>query len=402
MNALQDLLRTPAALWRHAGGPTGVKGFVSFDALRGYMAWWVVVSHALYITGMQERFPSIFSEADHAVNVFVSLSGFVICHLLLERREPYQAYLTRRAFRIFPIYLLALACAIALSGAYDFVYQSDWIAEKDMRLMRAASTDAHFATYLGLHLTLLHGLVPDTWLPFSGGSLLVPAWSLSLEWQFYLLAPLIVGGLARTGWSRLASFIVLCAAWVVFKKFLPLHWQFPSVLPLSIHFFMLGILSRVFMPLISRFTAWIIPVGLIASALGPYSIRAELAIWSVFFAAACGQLGVTGSRAVAGPLGFALDVLTSNRVMRRLGESSYSTYLIHIPLFSLLGWIAAQMTDDWSQRVAIGSTVVAMVLLAPLSSVLYRFVEQPFIGLGARVARSRAALAAGLPRVDQA
>jgi peptidoglycan/LPS O-acetylase OafA/YrhL len=207
MNALQDLLRTPAALWRHAGRPTGVKGFVSFDALRGYMAWWVVVGHALHITGMQDRFLSAFTAGDHAVNVFVSLSGFVICHLLLERQESYQAYLTRRAFRIFPIYLLALACAIALSGAYDFVYQGDWIFEREMRQLRAASTDANFATYLGLHLTLLHGLVPDTWLPFSASSLLAPAWSLSLEWQFYLIAPLIVGALARPRWSRLASFI---------------------------------------------------------------------------------------------------------------------------------------------------------------------------------------------------
>jgi peptidoglycan/LPS O-acetylase OafA/YrhL len=391
MNALQDLLRTPAALWRHAGRPTGVKGFVSFDALRGYMAWWVVVGHALHITGMQDRFLSAFTAGDHAVNVFVSLSGFVICHLLLERQESYQAYLTRRAFRIFPIYLLALACAIALSGAYDFVYQGDWIFEREMRQLRAASTDANFATYLGLHLTLLHGLVPDTWLPFSASSLLAPAWSLSLEWQFYLIAPLIVGALARPRWSRLASFIFLCAAWVVFKKFLPVHWQYPSVLPLSIHFFMLGILSRVFMPLVSRFTAWIIPVGLIAAALGPYSIRVELAIWSVFFAAACGQLEATGSRGVAGPLGSVLNMLTSNRLMRRLGEASYSTYLIHIPLFSLLGWMAAQLLGAWTQNIAVGSTMLAVAVLVPLSAALYRFVEQPCIRWGAEVARPRSA-----------
>jgi peptidoglycan/LPS O-acetylase OafA/YrhL len=145
------------------------------------------------------------------------------------------------------------------------------------------------------------------------------------------------------------------------------------------------------MPLVSRFTAWIIPVGLIAAALGPYSIRVELAIWSVFFAAACGQLEATGSRGVAGPLGSVLNMLTSNRLMRRLGEASYSTYLIHIPLFSLLGWMAAQLLGAWTQNIAVGSTMLAVAVLVPLSAALYRFVEQPCIRWGAEVARPRSA-----------
>lgn len=385
------MLRWPRQIATYdARGASGIKSFRAFDGLRGYMAWWVVIGHALHLCGVNNLVPEFLSRGDVAVNVFICLSGFVITHLLLEKRESYPRYLTRRAFRIIPIYWFALLCALAVSGAYQFVYQSEWVFELPMRLARQASTDAHFGTHLLLHLGLLHGLVPDTWLPYSSSSLLAPAWSLSLEWQFYLMAPLLVGCLVHPGWPRAAGLILMAALWIIFKKLSPLEWQYPAFLPLALHFFALGILSRAFMPLLSRFHLWIVPLALAAAFVAPRSVRSEVVIWGLFLSAA-----LTEFRRACGDIAgrLSLDVpllaLTSNRVARALGECSYSTYLIHIPLFSLFGWLIAQATGEWNQSVCAVSTTFAVIACVPVSALLYRYVERPFIQAGARMASPR-------------
>ncbi|ABM93694.1 acyltransferase family protein [Methylibium petroleiphilum] len=388
-----NLLRWPKQIATYdARGASGIKSFHALDGLRGYMAWWVVIGHALHLCGINNLVPDFLSRRDVAVNVFICLSGFVITHLLLEKRESYLRYLTRRAFRIIPIYWFALLCALALSGAYQFVYQSEWVFELPMRLERQASTDAHFGTHLLLHLGLLHGLVPDTWLPYSSSSLLAPAWSLSLEWQFYLVAPLLVGCLVHPGWPRAVGLILMAALWITFKKLSPLQWQYPAFLPLALHFFALGILSRAFMPLLSRLHLWIVPLALAASFIVPRSVRLEVVIWGIFVGAALIELrrargDVTGQSALDVPL----LALTSNRVARALGECYYSTYLIHIPLFSLFGWLIAQATGQWNQQICEISTVAALVVLVPLSFFLYRQIESRFVRLGTEIASGRLA-----------
>jgi peptidoglycan/LPS O-acetylase OafA/YrhL len=384
MNLVGVLQGTGRMLWYTCGKRTGVKGFLALDGLRGYMAWWVVIGHALQLCGLQNAAPALLMSADHAVNVFVCLSGFVISHLLLERQEPYGAYLRRRAFRIFPIYLFALVCALAMTQMYEFTYLSDWVLPREMRLERLDETRARLGEHLLLHATLLHGMVPDTWLPFSSSSILSPAWSLSLEWQFYLVAPLVVVGLARPGLSRMTTLVLLSSAWLIFKRALPLHWMYPSVLPLSIHFFMLGILSRVFLPAISSAGLWVVPSGWLVAVVAPNSVRMEVLVWSVFLGAACLQLRDSPRSRAHDAFASLIRAITSNALARRLGEFSYSTYLIHVPLFSLLGWTAGKLGGTWTQDDAIASTAVAIVLLVPLSFLLYRFIEQPFIRFGSR------------------
>src|SRR5690606_30718104 len=76
-----------------------------------------------------------------------------------------------------------------------------------------------FFNYATLHSVMLHGAVPHEWLPRSSVAMLGPSWSVSLEWQFYLFAPLIVGLLIA---RRFAAFAAVCAlAWVAS----PIQWH---------------------------------------------------------------------------------------------------------------------------------------------------------------------------------
>lgn len=373
-----------------AGQRTGIKTLPAFDGLRGYLAWWVVAAHALQLCGVRDSWAALLMHGAAAVNVFICLSGFVITHLLLEKRERYGAYLTRRAFRIFPIYWFALLLSLLLAGTYELTYRGDWIPNQDELIARSASIRQNFVTHVLLHLPLMHGLVPDTWLPHSSDALLGPAWSLSLEWQFYIVAPVLILGLTTSARSCIGTLIGLGVTWWFFKKVSPLHWNYPAFLPLSLHFFAIGILSRVFFMTISRAAGWLIPVAAIIAALAPRSVWLELTIWIVFLCAAVAQFRETqGQPSGVGVLARPLAALASNRVARKIGECSYSTYLIHVPLLSLSGWIASRIAGEWTQSLCISSTVTAVIALIPISMLLYRYLEKPFIQAGSRTIAAR-------------
>lgn len=89
---------------------------LEFEGLRGLLAWWVVVSHALFAAGFTldtlPRGIRILAHGDYAVDVFIILSGFVIFKLLREGKEPWRVFMVRRVFRLFPVYLLCLFAGI--------------------------------------------------------------------------------------------------------------------------------------------------------------------------------------------------------------------------------------------------------------------------------------------------
>ena len=153
---------------------------------------------------------------------------------------------------------------------------------------------------------------------------------------------------------------------------------------------MLGILSRAFIPLLSPYYAWIVPLAFGGSFIAPRSVSLEIAIWAVFLCAAC--LELRRARGESKGRSFferSLHALTSNRIATTLGECSYSTYLIHIPLFSLFGWAIAQATGEWNQRLCGISTTIAVIALVPVSLLLYRLIELRFVRLGSEIARAR-------------
>src|SRR5262245_43666122 len=99
------------------------------EGLRGCLAWTVVLSH-LCIVLNYDAFGAIALSAlagRWAVILFVMVSGFVITGLVLERQERYAQFITRRAFRIFPAYLVALAIGAATTPlAVAGLSQADW------------------------------------------------------------------------------------------------------------------------------------------------------------------------------------------------------------------------------------------------------------------------------------
>lgn len=345
------------------------------------MAWWVLIGHAIQISGTQQLLPyrlvTLLLHNEAAVQIFMIISGFVITHLLVSKVEPYRDYATRRFFRLFPLYVLMILIAVFSRELYAEAFgRNPWFTDPQMRLDRLAAENSDWPVHAALHLTMLHGVLPDTLLPFASSTFLAPAWSISLEWQFYLIAPLLVAAMSarRNRWLV----ILLLVGSIPVLAGTAGAWRYQSFVMLALPFFLGGILSR--LALDGRPHWFAIGATLAASAIylyfadpGTYLWTALVVlIWSVSLAAA-----VLENRKIAsGLLRAMLSLLFTNRIATAFGRVSYSTYLCHIPVFGIVIG-GGMMLFGEAHATVIALTLAAIALTIPASFALHRFVEMP-------------------------
>ena len=171
----------------------------SIEGARAFLAWWVVIGHLLGLSGFS---PAYYSQLDGlwwdfmfilrngaiAVWCFMIISGFVITHLLIAKPENYPVYIARRFFRLWPLHIVTLSVCF-------------YLAQTSIMPLHFGSADPGTA-FLAESL-MLQGLIPNELWGVSSSIINPPDWSISLEWQFYLLAPCIVYGLVRGGNTKI-------------------------------------------------------------------------------------------------------------------------------------------------------------------------------------------------------
>jgi peptidoglycan/LPS O-acetylase OafA/YrhL len=356
------------------------------EGLRGLLSWWVVICHTLQQAGYSEaglgRGLRILLRGDYAVDVFILLSGFVIHKLWHDAREPYGAFIARRFLRLWPAYAVCMLGALAVrpciaiilshaplggpaaTTAFRAIEQQNWQYEQD-----------HFATHLIAHVPMLHGMIPDTILPRSAVAILGPAWSISLEWQFYLVAPLLFWLLLKgrsLGWGVFA--VVAGLGWM-HRYTPPLCVWFPmeAFLPQKLLLFGIGMVSHEIWRAVHGSGDFIAPALWGLSALVLFiTLSIPFALW----------LGVLAT--VFAPRGW-LKSLLNSRPIQALGQVSYSTYLGHmLVLWALQPLIFRALPSVSSAQMLIALTVLGAPLILILSLVLHRWVEAPAIQFGRR------------------
>lgn len=341
--------------------------YASLEGARCLMAWWVVFSHLFRRAGITREdlfWPfDVLYGGTQAVSVFMILSGFVITHLITRREERYSDYIVRRFLRLWPTATVCLVGYLALSwgiGLQNQAIQSD-----------------RFAGYLVAHLTLLHGVIPNEVLPGVAMAFLRPAWSISLEWQFYLVAPLLLRWVRRPGWPLLILLLVLpILTDQRTTLFLPgSEWTFDggAFLPINLRFFLVGMISYQILSYLPRQIST--PVAWIA-AVGVFLLTRSypLAVWTLIFAS------------LRSP---AIESVLASRPLVSLGRVSYSTYLVHM---LVLRFLEVQVGLEWLGRgwalfAFLAATGIPATILA--SHLLYRFVEVPGMRLGKRIVAIR-------------
>lgn len=313
-----------------------------------------------------------FNNGYLGVDVFFVISGFLITSIILKEldknRFSFSTFYLRRAKRLLP----ALYCTLVVTAllAYGFITVSE---QRD------------FVAQLVGALTFSSNMVLPTQLGYfedaAGGKLLLHVWSLSLEEQYYFFLPLLLFLIPKQG--RIYALVALtlisfawCLSWVSSSGTLPpLLWRFSGADVSEWAFYLFP--TRAWELLAGSICAWIMLYKIIKIP----SIVKWMALLAIFLMSCVSLDGIhPRGDAFIVVLATASILLGSGdwlpkwgvvRQVERVGDWSYSVYLVHWPLFACayLGYVGSV-------------PVVVKLSLIPISILLgfvqYHFIETPF------------------------
>jgi peptidoglycan/LPS O-acetylase OafA/YrhL len=394
---------------------------VCLDGLRGVLAFYVMLSHTVPFAPMPTWLIWLFSHGGAGVDVFFILSGLVIVQSLASFGYRPRPFLIARIARIYPVFLVVFAVAVAVQPLATGFSHMPWIGpDSPARFIWSSGWPNDWELFIAAHLTMTHGLFPNGVLPYAWAGFLAAAWSLSTEWQFYLLA-LLIG--ERLGLRSLAwAFLAVSATSITWHAVAPEAWQFSrAFLPNKAQYFALGIVSAIvvrqgtkglgaYLAVLAATLVLCVMQGGIDKLLPPI-------VWSVCLAAqllchceersdAAISIGMRNWPEIASPsarngryticfraLGLLAAALRS-RPLVWLGAVSYCVYLVNEPVQKLLCMaLALAVQGDAALFTALWlpGAVVLPVLAAWW---LHERIEAPALRWGRAVARRGMAAAA--------
>ncbi len=355
----------------------------------------------------------------YGVTLFFVLSGFLLFlpfarALLFEQAWPsLRQFYVRRVFRILPAYYLCLIL-IVLFFQPQYLQPEHW---KDLGLFFIFFMDSSHATFKQLN---------------------APFWTLAIEWQFYMLLPLLVLGMRLFVWRVKQSYrlgatvscILLIIAWGLFTRyfgtyFLDLHPSATFLVPRPVldgflvftygvsgkylEDFGVGMLLalcfvythsssassdvRAALQKLSPYLWGLGVLSLLFMVLWVYN-QSYPGTWPFFnLPMFYNSFYIVGEFCVS--LSFGLCILAllfgsarlkwpfERTTLRGIGLISYSLYMWHLPFLFLFIWWVQPLLSTWSpeQAYAIYWLWVLLVIV-PFCYLFFRWVEKPGIRLG--------------------
>ncbi|MEU4556386.1 acyltransferase family protein [Micromonospora violae] len=329
-----------------------------FPALDGLRAIAAVIVVAFHFGGPKWDWVSGWV----GVQLFFVLSGFLITTLMLREEESrgrvsLRSFYIRRIFRILPVYLVVLAATYALAhlnGGGGRVRES-----------------------MPYYLLMVNEFAPN--------SAFLHSWTIAIEWKFYLVWPLLAFALVRTAFLRRIAVTLLVIAGLVALIPFEKDWPYWPIHYVSI---LVGCLLAIVMHHpkgYALFRPLTRPVVSLAVLVGFVAVHLSLQYWPP---AADGHSELrVAVYAVA--VAFLLPAMLTPGIPTKVlswrplvfvGERSYSLYLVqYLAMTTVIALVPSYAGH--STRLFVGTTVVGLLA----ADLLYRWVEQPMIGVGRRL-----------------
>lgn len=362
--------------------------FAYVDFLRGGAALWVLVTHCGIWGGWTG--PTL-PDPKHAVDLFMMISGLLMAATIRTASPSddggpvrrWLAFMTRRWFRIAPVYYVVLAIVfVAGSGIFDgysdlrSLYPERWIGDIVYDPHRLVLDLANAAW----HVTFLFGLHPER-----SFSTMLPDWSLSLEMQFYVTFPLLAAAMRRWGHVTVAIVVTAgsIAAWSAVER--AVSFREPSLLVAKLPYFLVGMLAHHILTTVG-WRRRVVPT-LVAVAIASFEVQYGRLL--VLGPAMLGVMLVLGDLERTGMTPSVVRRVVSSPVVGLASRYSYGVYLTHGFFISLWGVIVARF--DAMRDMSSGLQIVMMVVFVATGAyltagLLYRLLEVPGIAVGRRIA----------------
>lgn len=330
----------------------------------------------LTVVGSHISLPG-FSGGFVGVDIFFVISGYLIINQIAEdienKRFSILDFATRRTFRILPAFLLVMVVCLALSTTIFMQAEPKDFAESFF-LSAIMFANHHFLSHTG-YFDMAAVTKP-----------LLHMWSLAVEEQFYLLAPLTLLAMTATTANmkpenRRRTWIVVTFALGIVSFVACVMFTYPSIRP-NVSFyimptrgweFILGGAVPAFAAVVRRLPAFVTKslaiAGAAAIVLAVLFFDADMLY--PFYWAAVPVIGAT-SIIIAGliePRNVVARVLAT-KPMVWIGLVSYPWYLWHWPLISFV------RTMNFGEQ-SFAEEIGAAALSLALAVLTYRFVELP-------------------------
>jgi peptidoglycan/LPS O-acetylase OafA/YrhL len=318
-------------IWKNISGP---------GALRLALAGIVFASHI-----------SKFNIGAIAVEIFFVLSGYWIYGMWNSKyslsRSPYLTFFISRVWRLFPTFL---ACSFAV---LLFLY----LVKYDVSGIFTGNNLAHLL--ISQALILGYATLPNPPIP--------PAWSLDIEFQFYLIAPLLAMIVHRmTNRGRAMTIVLTAVGCAIIGMFLGAR-----AMPPYLFFFLAGMLSAASNWEPSRRLALATLTGAVIAtaafaALGVLIKHSSTSPLDVFVQPAM-AIGAT----LAIPYAIFTTKQKGGRNDKMFGDLSYTLYLVH---WAAVIWLA-QHAAEWSGLTRVAMTIAAAIATLATSWLLWRLLK---------------------------
>ena len=318
------------------------------------------------------------------VDLFFVLSGFLIGGILLDNRESpryFQTFYARRVFRILPVYYLwiLLYTVIVAIGVYGMPGALP-VQRRDL---------ADVPIYVLFLQNIVYSPSPFQWKWF------VVTWSLAVEEQFYLLAPVAIR------WISIRRLVVLLAAVVwaapvlrfAMYTYLPkLSYLAGFAMPCRADALALGILAAIgwrreaFRRMLETrpavlwsFTcvAFLMVAGLAPTLVRPAGLVTYTVGYSVLAVFYTSVLLVALSQTKS----FAVRLLRV-QWLRYLGGISYCVYIVHLAINQWAHALLLHSQPEIYDLRGIGVTLLSVFVTWALAATSWRYLEGPAIRRG--------------------
>jgi peptidoglycan/LPS O-acetylase OafA/YrhL len=411
------------------------------DGLRGYASLWVLIGHAMFLTGYKV---AILAEPDMAVELFIIISGFLMTYhyQMRQEKEPWTAVDTcrtfwiRRFFRIAPLYYVCLAAAIwlgpelwqfRLDAASAIPGALEWESRYADRYLDQSLTN------ILMHVSFVFGA---TWTHNFRTAL--PDWSIGLEMQYYLVFPFLMlavlklgkvvgsnslGGrtglvealLGRMGLAtdadamrtlgRAAGMALLVGlmalAGILLQRNGLVIGAF-SMLPMKFHLFAAGMLMAMALTVDGKWK-WLLILGAVVVIFVPLGGGRSAMHRGIKIGIVLGFLALIYKDRLPHVVRWPTDILDrilSNRVARWIGDVSYGVYLIHLlVMLPVCGWLAMTFPTLAPLPRLLAALAITVPLTYGLSYFAYRYIEQPGIDWGRKIAGRFRSTESGAPQM---